>query len=545
VAGLSSWNLEAQSPEPAEPPLPQNPQNIPPLLEGPNPLLFFDPNQKPAPDALSTASEDTLPALPPLSPLLPGESPPPAPSPDLTPEQKALIALAQKVAGSVVSVRVWDEFGALLSAGVGFFISSDGLLLTDSSLLHPEIAERVDYITTTAADGTNHRVTGFYTCDLSSGVAMLQSDGPAPPPLQMKAGHDFSKPSACRVVALSETRGLLIADATVAFDDTLAGQGWLVLTGEDSPGAVGSPVITEQGEAIGIVAMKTPLKNWMNYALPIEMALYETGRKRPPLRSLKELPRTPRLTQVIQDPNFITAFNQIQSRSMAAATRTLLRLTKRYPRSAECWSLLGLSASYQGATPDALSCQRRAVALDPRAGLYWHQMAVAKVRARAADGSTPPDPAEEYEALLQAVEQNPNDRIGWLLLAGNHLKADNLQEAESSLRRLTFLAPTYAQGFYLLAHVQGKLGKPRDANEAITRCLQINDSNANAWFLKGLILDKMNEPKPATEAYQKTVRINPDHPNAWLNLARSLKAQNRPTEAAQAYQKHRQRLLKN
>lgn len=542
--------LQAAEPkdEPPDLPLPLDPGLPPALTDSPNPLLFFDPNApRPAPGVLSEAAEDGLPML---SPFMPGETPPepppqlPSQEQELTPAQRELIALAQRVAASVVSIRVWDEFGGLLASGVGCFVSSDGLILTDASLLHPEIAERIDYITTTAANGTNHRITGFYTCDLRSGVALLQGDGPPPPALTLRTDHDFTKPAPCRVVALSDKRGLLIADASVAFDDTLAGQGWLALQGEDSPGGVGSPVLDSEGAVIGVVAMKTPLKNWMNFALPADMAAYETERKRPPLKPLKELPRAPRLDQVARDPEFITAYNQIQNRAMSAATRTLLRLTRRYPRSAECWALLGLSAGYLGATPDALACQRRAVALDPRAGLHWHQMAVAQIRSRAAGDTRNPSQAEEYEALTQAVEHSPNDRVSWLLLATHHIKAGKLEEADECLRRLTFLAPAYAQGFYLLAYVKTRLGDPAAAGEAIARCLRLNDSLPNAWYFQGLIQDKLNEPKKAAEAYRKTVRLSPDHPHAWMNLAYALKKQGRPTEAAQAYAQHRLRVLK-
>lgn len=515
--------------------------------ETPNPLLDFNPSEAARRALRTEASDDQLQSL---SPFMPGEAAPDRPpnlnepAKPLTPAQQALISLAEKVASSVVSIRVWDQFGGLLSSGVGSFVSSDGLILTDASLLHPEIAERIDYITTTAANGTNHRITGFYSADLRSGIALLQSDGPAPVALELRTEVDFSKPMPCRVVALSEKRGLLIADAEVSFDDTLAGQGWLTLRGEDSPGGVGSPVLSEQGEIIGLVAMKTPIDTWLNFALPAEWAAFEVQRKRPALKPLKELPKTPRLAQVAADPDFLTAFQQIQSRSMSAATRTLLRLTKRYPRSAECWALLGLSAGYQGATPDALTCQRRAVALDPQSGQHWHQMAVAQLRSRAAAGeSLAATSSEEYQALVNATLENPNDRISWLLLATHHIRAGRLKEAEESLRRLAFLAPNYAQGFYLLAYVKSRLSDPAAAAEALTRCLQINDRQPDAWFFLGLIQDSLKQPKQAANAYRKALRDSPNHPQAWLNLARSLKKANLDTEAGQAFREHQKRVL--
>jgi tetratricopeptide (TPR) repeat protein len=523
-------------------PLPLPGEMPPDSLDSPNPLLFFDPSKTVPTDQISPNADERL---QPLSPFMPGETPPVIPRPpaaDLTPAQRELIALAQKVAGSVVSLRVWDEFGGLLSAGVGAFVSNDGLILTDSSLLHPEIAGQIDYITTTAANGTNHRITGFFIADLQSGVALLQSDGPAPPPLAFNTEHDFSKRSACRVVALSDKRGLLIADAQVSWDDTLAGQGWLTLRGEDSPGGVGSPVLAADGSIIGVVAMKTPLKSWMNFATPVDLAAFEMQKKRPPLKPLAALPKTPKRADVARDQDFLTAFNQIQSRSMSAATRTLLRLTKKYPRSAECWALLGISAGYMGATPDALSCQRKAVALDPQSGLYWHQMAMAQIRSRAAGDTTNPVEAEEYEALIKATEANANDRISWFLLAGHHIKAGRLEEAETALKKLTFLAPTYAQGFYLMGYVKSRSNDYEAAVASLKRCLEINNQQSAAWYLLGLVHEKSGNSKEAVVAFRKTTQIFPNHPQAWLNLALALKKLGRLTEANQAYKEHRLRL---
>jgi len=344
------------------------------------------------------------------------------------------------------------------------------------------------------------------------------------------------------VVALSEKRGLLIADAEVAWDDTLAGQGWLSIRGEDSPGGVGSPVLAADGSIIGVVAMKTPLKSWMNFALPADLAAFEIQKKRTAMKTLSALPKVPKRADVAKDQEFITAFNQIQSRSMSAATRTLLRLTRKYPRSAECWALLGISAGYMGATPDALSSQRKAVALDPQSGLYWHQMAVAQIRSRAAGDTVNPVEAEEYEALIKATETNANDRVSWLLLAGHHIKAGRLEEAEAALKRLTFLAPTYAQGFYLMAFVKSRSNDYIGAIASIKRCLEINNQQSAAWYLLGLLHEKLGESKEAADAFRKTTRINPKHPHAWLNLAHALKKAGRPTEATQAYREHRRQI---
>ncbi|MEN3943358.1 tetratricopeptide repeat protein [Prosthecobacter sp. SYSU 5D2] len=500
-----------------------------------NPLLLFQGEKRDLP----LADEDNLELLPPISPYLPGEPVPEvAPARPLTAEEEQLRALGSKVASSVVGIRVWDEFGTQLSSGIGFFVSPDGVILTDTGLLHPEIAAKVDYITTIGAAGTSHRIIGFYQADLTSGVTLLQSESEATVPLEMMPGTDFSQERPCHVLAVSEKRGLVLADATVQMDAALTGQGWLNLRGTDSPGGVGSPVLSADGRVMAIVGMKVPLKSWMNFALPCDAAALAIRQQRVALQPLKNLPQKPRISEVVADPEFIAAFNTLQQKRVEAAMRQLVQLTRKYPRSAECWALLGLSATYLGAAPEALNCQRKAVALDPKAGLYWHQLAFAKLR-EAKDGL--PTSSEDLEALQLAVDQRPNDQLAWLLLASRHVRDGDLGKADDALRRVTLLAPDYAQAHYLQAYVRGRLRDYDAAQAAISQSLKLNAGYSEAWYYQGLLLDKRNEPAEAAKAYRNTVRLRPDHPHAWMNLAHAYKKAGRNSEAREAFMEHQKR----
>lgn len=500
-----------------------------------NPLLLFQGEQRDLP----MADEDNLELLPPISPYLPGEEPPPdAPAKPLTAEEEQLRTLGAKVAGGVVGIRVWDEFGAPLASGIGFYVSQDGVILTDAGLLHPEIVSKIDYITTQAADGSSHKVTGFYQTDLATGVALLQSEARETLPLELRPGTDFSRERSCHVLAVSEKRGLVLADASVQMDASLTGQGWLNLRGTDSPGAVGSPVLSPAGEVIAIVGMKVPLKSWMNFALPCDAAALQIRKARATLQPLKNLPQKPRLADVVNDPQFVNAFATLQQKRVENAMRQLVQLTRKYPRSAECWALLGLSATYLGAAPEALNCQRKAVALDPKAGLYWHQLAFAKLRESPGMAAAT---SEDREALELAVEQRPNDQLAWLLLASRYVRDGDLGQAEDALGRVALLAPDYAQAHYLQAYVRGRRKDYAGAQAAIAQSLKLNPGSAEAWYYQGLLFDKSGDFQESVKAYRNTVRLRPDHPQAWLNLAYAYKNGGKASEARQAFQEHQKR----
>lgn len=523
---------------PGEPALPQNAGFPVDVNNYENPLLLFQGEKRDLP----MADEENLELLPPISPYLPGEQAP-AGTPDkpLTPEELELRSLGAKVAASVVGIRVWDEFGNQISSGVGCFVTKDGVILTDTGLLHPEIAEKVDYITTTGADGTNHKVAGFYLADLVTGVTLLQSETKETTPLELAPDTDFAQERACHVLAVSEKRGLVLADAKVQMDPALTGLGWLNLKGTDSPGAVGSPVLSKAGRVMAVVGMKVPLQSWMNFALPCDAAAFELRKNRAPMQPLSKLPQSPKLRDVANDPEFVAAFATLQQKRVESAMRKLVQLTRKYPRSAECWALLGLSATYLGASPEALNCQRKAVALDPKAGLYWHQLAFAKLRE--SPGGLP-DTTEDREALELAVEQRPNDQLAWLLLASRHVRDGDLGKADDALRRVTLLAPGYAQAHYLQAYVRGRLKDYDGAQAAISQSLKLNAGYSEAWYYQGLLFDKQGDPGEATKAYRNTVRLRPTHPQAWMNLAYAYKKMGRETEAREAFMQHQKRTMK-
>lgn len=528
--------LDPITPAPAaEPILPQQAGFPVDVNNYENPLLLFKGEKRDLP----MVNDENLELLPPISPYLPGEKPPEgSPEKPLTPQELELRSLGAKVAASVIGIRIWDEFGNQIGGGVGCFISRDGVILTDTGLLHPEIAEKVDYITTTGADGTNHKIAGFYIADLTSGVTLLQSETRETTPLELATDTDFSKERGCHVLAVSEKRGLVLADAKVQLDSALTGLGWLNLRGTDSPGAVGSPVLSKDGRVMAIVGMKVPLKSWMNFALPCDAAAFEIQKKRGPMQPLSKLPKTPKLREVADDPDFLAAFTTLQEKRVESAMRKLVQLTRKYPRSAECWALLGLSATYLGATPEALNCQRKAVALDPKAGLYWHQLAFAKLR-ESKNGL--PETTEDREALELAVEQRPNDQLAWLLLASRQVRDGDLGQADDSLRRVTLLAPGYAQAHYLQAYVRGRLKDYEGAQAAISQSLKLNTGSSEAWYYQGLLFDKQKDYTEAAKAYRNTVRLRPTHPQAWLNLAYAYKKTGRASEAREAFLEHQKR----
>jgi tetratricopeptide (TPR) repeat protein len=467
-------------------------------------------------------------------PLLREAPLPPPPKPSADPK---LVALATHAAGRVVGLRAWDGFGEELARGCGSFISTEGDVLADISLVRASHARRIEYITVLTGHGARHRVTGYRWADATRGLVILKTDAVETPALTLNATAAFTKPLAVRILALHEVRGVILADATARADASQTGAGWLNLRGKDSPGEPGSPVLNDRGEAIGIVAMRVPEKDWVNFGVTAAAVAAEVkaGLKLPvhPLAKLE----SSLTNRVVQDERFITAFQELYAGRIASAARQLLPLRTTYPRSAEVWALLGLACAKAGARDEAANCNRKAVALDPEVGQYWYQLGIGHL-----SQSQPPERSAAVEALAQAVEDRPTDLPAWLMLAERQVVEGRYREAERSLLQVIKLRPGYTHALYLLGYTRGKLGDYPAAESAMKQCLTLERKNSRAWFYLGLLYTKQRRYPEAIAALRETVATAPEHPHAWQNLAVLQRRTGRITEAVLAHRQH-QRVL--
>ena len=449
------------------------------------------------------------------------------------PPDERLIDLARRISPKVVSLRAWDAYGEELSRGCGFFISVEGALATDISIVHPDFAARIEYVTVTTGDGRNFRVAGVHGYDLKSGLAILQTDAKVVEIMPLDPKADFSKERPVKILSFTESRGLRLAPAFAKPDASPSGSGWLNLHGADSPGEPGSPILNEKGEIVGLVSMRVPQRNWFNFGISAT-ALAEAlqsgvTKKVQPLRRLA-LEGT---FNAARDTRFVAAFENLYAGRTRSAIADLLFLRKIYPRSAEVWAVLGLACREVGANQEALNCHRKAVALNADAAPYWQQLGMSYLRS-----AQPKDRLGAIEAFQHTVESRPADAASWLLLARRQLAEDHFATADRSLEQVIKLNPDYAPALFLMAYTKGKVGDYQAAELAAKNCVAVDRKHARAWYYLGLLYTKMKRDREALEALRTVVDLEPAHPNAWMNLAVLHKRLGKSTEAGLALSQH-------
>ena len=170
------------------------------------------------------------------------------PSPEAKPGQTASVdlpKLEKAVQPSVILVTVFDPKGNLLRTQSGFFISADGRFVTTARA----IEGGVNAVAKTG-DGGIYNVTGIVAASKESDLAVLQADVKRAPFLALHKNGN-----------LSSAPGIVMIGSALAGNDGSARQTTITaqqadrleIAGATSASSIGSPVVNEIGEVVGVL----------------------------------------------------------------------------------------------------------------------------------------------------------------------------------------------------------------------------------------------------------------------------------------------------
>jgi TonB family protein len=145
----------------------------------------------------------------------------------------------------VIWVTVFDPSGNLLRTQSGFFISADGRFVTTARAIEGGINAVAK-----AADGGIYNVSGTLAASQALDLAVLQADVKRVPFLELNKNGNLPKGAGVAVVgsALAGSEGSA-REMTIAAQEPER----LEIDGASPPSSVGSPVVNETGEVVGVV----------------------------------------------------------------------------------------------------------------------------------------------------------------------------------------------------------------------------------------------------------------------------------------------------
>lgn len=122
----------------------------------------------------------------------------------------------------------------------------------------------------------------------------------------------------------------------------------------------------------------------------------------------------------------------------------------------------------------------------------------------------------KFEAML---DRDPANVLALSNLGIVHYHLNQLEEAETCLRRAVALAPNDAETRSLLGIVYFRRGKVDDAFTELTRAVAINPRHAEAHNYLGITLSEKGWTAAAEQQIRKAIELDPDYADAHFNLA--------------------------
>lgn len=182
------------------------------------------------------------------------------------PPRKDIPAIAKAANGSIVSIVMSDKDGKPLGQGSGFFISKDGLIVTNYHV----IAEGVSAIAKLPS-GAFYALDGVSAFDKERDIALVKAHGESFRPL--KLGNSDRVKVGEGVIAIGSPLSLesTVSDGIVSGVRSVEEKGgkYLQTTAPISPGSSGGPLFNMAGEVVGITTMYLKGGENLNFAIPI------------------------------------------------------------------------------------------------------------------------------------------------------------------------------------------------------------------------------------------------------------------------------------
>ncbi|HEX6367460.1 MAG TPA: S1C family serine protease [Longimicrobium sp.] len=208
--------------------------------------------------------------------------PPAARAQSLTPREIA--AAAQR---ATVQIRALDARGGVSGLGSGFFVSPDGVIVTNFHVIQNAHALQVETFDGEVYDNVYH-----VTSDPRRDVAVLKV--PVEGAVTLRLGSDTAAVVGAEVYAMGHPLGQTstFSDGLVSADRTVRGVSMIQISAPISSGSSGGPVMDGRGEVIGVATMVMTGGQNLNYAVPVRYVRPLLGTGDTPQRFARsQLPR--------------------------------------------------------------------------------------------------------------------------------------------------------------------------------------------------------------------------------------------------------------
>jgi len=349
--------------------------------------------------------------------------------------------LFKQASPAVVRIVVRDEKLKEIGLGSGFFVSSDGILVTNY-----HVVDKARYATVVLPSDAILFVEGVLAVDEQADLAVLKVNGRDLPSLVLLTGGQTPAVGA-RVYAIGNPQGLsnTLSEGLISgvrmIDTALP---VLQTTAAISPGSSGGPVLDSSGHVVGVATfvLAVPFAQNLNFAVPsnkVHEILAKARTAKPvPLESAGGNPMTDQSARDLEE-----ALSAINEQRWSDAVDIIQKLRQTDSSNPQVWCMLGFLHLKLANYDFALEAFQEAVRVAPDQAVGYFGVGAAY----AAQNRH----AEAVRVFQTAVRLSPEFWPAHVCLAGSLYEMRQYSESAKACHEAIRVRPDEAQAYYLLA----------------------------------------------------------------------------------------------
>jgi len=161
---------------------------------------------------------------------------------------------------AIVKIEAYDAAGYPIKTGTGFFISADGIVVTNHHVI-----DGAKQISAEDLFGTFYRFESIFADDAYGDLTLLKFVGPAPRFLTL--GSAATAQEGQRVLVIGNPEGLQGTVSDGLISSFRQNRELIQITAPISPGSSGSPVLDQDGKVIGVATLIFKEGQNLNFAI--------------------------------------------------------------------------------------------------------------------------------------------------------------------------------------------------------------------------------------------------------------------------------------
>lgn len=419
--------------------------------------------------------------------------------------EEGLPAMIRRVEPSIVVLLTYNREGKFVGQGSGFFLTQEGDVITNYHVLKGASRAEVRM-----SDGSVYPVNKIVAEDEEGDLIRVSTNVPQNfvRPLRIRA---FSPEVGERIIVMGTPLGLekTVSDGIVSAVRDIPQFGRIIqVTAPISPGSSGSPVVSMNGEVIGVVSFFLMPGQNLNFAIPGDRIAKLTPADGKTLSEREEVKEEER--HAIAGKFYSMGRGFLSAEDYERAIPFFVEAARRNPNFLEAFFQIGYCLGKLGRYSDAIGPYLEAIRIEPNDFDTYNNLCVAFGMVRRYDDAM--KACGEAIRIKEDLSEAYNN-LGWV-----YHKIGRYPEAIESCKQAIRLKPDLAMAHYNLGNNYLALKKFEEAIESFKQAIRIRFDYAEGHMNLGAAYNQRGRYEEAIDSYRQAVQIKPDLAEAHLNL---------------------------